>query len=443
MAVTGPTGPDRKTELRIELALFLAAVLVRVAYTLFRDIGDPIPWGTDSESYDVFARAISSGWGWLLHPDAALYRPPVYPLILAFFYAVTGGHPEVVQLFQALVGGVTVLLVYRFGRAWSGQSTALGAAIWLLLSPLQLDFSGKILREVWMVALNFGLVLSIVARDGREWRGLARTALLFTLLAHLDSRYLFHLPFCAGYFALAAANPAAPGGSARWFRIGPAIRAAFIFLGFTLAFSAPWAVRNALVYDQFVLIDPRALGRWGGRAATAVTGDPLSRADLLQAFEQKKEARLDSLSAEERDAYRAGVRPKFGQPHKAWFNFLEFWRIVKIVPEYRPFPDARFASSWSRSHNLSSLLFMGLLLPFFLLGIGRSLGRPDPPALVMLAFLAVHTLLHVLVHSVTRYRLPVEPFYALLAFRALMESRRPGLAPASASPIGRSGGVAP
>ena len=421
MSQTGGAGTPDRVNRRIALGLFVAAVVVRLVYAWFRDLGDPIPVGTDSVSYDVFARAIAAGFGWITHPDPSCYRPPIYPMILAFFYKLSGGHPQVVQIFQSLVGAATVLLLYDFGCRWANPRVGLLAALWLLFNPLHLDFNGRILREVWMVLLNLVLVMSLVARDGRSPGGIMRTALTFTLLAHLDSRYLFHLPFFAGYYALAAARPGPGGGVKRWFDIPGALKPLLLFLGLTVALSTPWAIRNAVAYDHFVLIDPRALERWSGRARTAVTGDHLSRADVLKQFEAKKAAGLDSVTAEERDAFRAGVRPRFGQPHKAYFNFLEFWRMFKIRAEYRPFPDARFASTWSKSHNMASLAFMGLLLPFFLFGAWRALAHPDPPALVMLAFIAVHTLLHVVVHSVTRYRLPVEPFYALIALRCAVD----------------------
>lgn len=445
MSQTGAAGNRDRVNGRIAWGLFVAAVVVRVIYAWFRDLGDPIPVGTDSVSYDVFARAITHGFGWIAHPDPALYRPPVYPMILAFFYALSGGHPQVVQIFQALVGAATVVLLYDFGSRWANPRVGLLAALWLLVSPLQLDYNGRILREVWLVLLNLVLVMSLVARDARTPGGVMRTALTFTLLAHLDSRYIFHLPFFAGYYALAGAQPAPARGARRWFDIPAALKPTLIFVALTLALSAPWALRNAVAYDHFVLIDPRVLERWGTRATTAVTGDHLGRAETLKQFEARKSAGLDSLTAEEREAFQAGVRPKFGQPHKAWFNFLEFWRLFKIRPEYRPFPDARFASSWSKSHNMASLAFMGLLLPFFLFGAWRALARPDPPALVMLAFIAVHTLLHVVVHSVTRYRLPIEPFYALIAFRCgveLLGPERRGLPPGALPLDARKGGAA-
>lgn len=411
------------------LLLFGVALAIRLAWTWRRDLGDPVPFGTDSVSYDAFARAILSGTSWISHPGPELFRPPGYPMALAVLYALFGGHLALVQLSQSLVGATSVLLVYEFGRRHAGATPALLAALWLLVNPLHLEFNGKLLRETWLVLLNVGLVASLLADDGRRARGVWRTALLFTLLAHFDSRYLFHLPFFAVYYALAPGGR--PAGAARWLSTG---RAALLFVLATLVFSAPWAIRNAVAYDRFVLIDTRALDRWGRRAQSAVAGDADSPARLLADFEAGKTARLDSLGAEERQAFERGIRPRFGQPHKAIFNLAEFWRIVHVQPEYRPFPDARFASRWSRSHNLSSLLFMGLLLPGFLLGAWWGLTRWDRFTLVIVAFIAVHTLLHVLVHSVVRYRLPVEPLYALVSFREMVRWFRGRSRPAEDDP---------
>jgi hypothetical protein len=175
-----------------------------------------------------------------------------------------------------------------------------------------------------------------------------------------------------------------------------------------------------VAYDRFVLIDPPTLDRWGKRAAASLTGDWLDPEDQLAAFETPKRASFDTLSAVEREAFAAGVRPGHGQPTQAIFNFAEFWRIVHLTSVYRPFPDARFGPPWSVEHNVASFLFMGLLLPVFLAGARRALAAGDRVAILLLAFVAVHTLLHVLVHSVVRYRLPVEPFFALIAFQEIV-----------------------
>lgn len=404
------------------LILFVAALAVRLLYSWRRDLGDPIPVGTDSVSYDAFARAILGGTSWIAHPGPELFRPPGYPIVLAALYTLSGGHLALVQLFQSVIGAGSVWLVYEFGRRQMGARPALLAAVWLLVNPLHLDYNGKILRETWLVLMNVGLLASILAGDRLRWPGIGRTALIFTLLIHFDSRYVFHLPFFAVYYALVT-----EGGRPLAARVAAAARATLIFVAATVAFSAPWAVRNAIAYDHFVLIDTRALERWGSRARSAVTGDHLSPREIMAGFEAKKAARIDSLSAEERAAFRAGLRPKSGQPHKAIFNLMEFWRIVHLKAEYRPLPDGRFASAWSKAHNLSSLIFIGLLLPGFLLGVWWGVRTGDRATLLIAAFILVHTLLHVLVHSVVRYRLPVEPLYALVSFREMLRwtARRP------------------
>lgn len=434
---------DARRDRATVLALFLAALVIRVVYTLLIDVGRAIPPGSDSVSYDNFARAILAGTGWIFHPGPELYRPPGYPFILALLYAITGKSLAVVQCLQSLAGAASVVLVYEFGRRHVGRTAALLAAVWLLVNPLHLDFNGRLLRETWLVLLNVALLASLLAGDGLRARGVWRTALLFTLLAHVDSRYLFHLPFFAAYYALAAGGgtraersrpattPNAAAGGARGAAAAPvtgwahrrvvnipgAVRPTLLFAAAVVLFSAPWAIRNALAYDHLVIIDPRVLGLWGGRARTAVVGESRPAQETYAGWETLKQARLDSLSAEERAAFQAGLRPKSGQPARAIYNVTELWRIMRLRPEYRPLPDGRYMGVWSRSHNAASLLFMGLLLPAFLLGAWRALARADRFGLVLLAFIAVHTLLHVVVHSTTRYRLPVEPFYGLIAFQ--------------------------
>ena len=416
MADPGAPRKDARFD-RSSIWLFIAAVTVRVLYTVLRDVGNPIPFGTDAQSYDTFARAILSGTDWIAHPGPELFRPPGYPMTLAVLYLVTAGHLAIVQLLQSIVGALSVVLVFELGRRRFGRTPALLAAIWLLVNPLHLDYSGKLLRETWLVFLNVALVASLLARDGLSTKGVIRTALLTTVLVHFDSRYVFHLPFFAAYFAIVA------GGDGRRLAIRRAVRPTALFVLCVVLFSAPWAIRNAVAYDHFVLIDPRTIDRWGRRARTSVTGDVLSGGTALERFEAQKDSAFAALTLEEQAAWRAGVRPTRGQPAKAIFNFTEFWRIVHLKPEYRPLPDGRFAPPWSPEHNVSSLIFMGLLLPGFVLGSWYALQGRNTAALLFLAFIAVHTLLHVLVHSVVRYRLPVEPLVALVSFWAMTSAR--------------------
>ncbi|MDZ4805627.1 MAG: hypothetical protein SGI90_12270 [Candidatus Eisenbacteria bacterium] len=408
-------------DFRLAWALFLGALIVRLAYIALRDLGNAVPTGTDAVSYDVFARAILAGSSWLTHPGAELFRPPGFPVILAAQYALFCGNMDVVQLSQAFVGAASVVLLFEFGRRHVDRKAALLAAAWLMINPLHLDFAGKLLRENWLVLLNIAVIASLLAKDGLATKGLIRTALLFTLLMHIDSRYVFHLPFFALYISLAKPSKQALLG---WSRLTASIKPTALFLLVVLAASAPWAIRNAVAYDRFVLIDPRALDRWANKAKASVAREAESRALPMAGFEARKTAQFDSLTTEEQAAFRAGIRPGSGALTKATFNLTEFWRLYHNHSEYRPFPDARFASRWSLEHNVSSLVFMGLLLPFFVIGVVRGVQTADRVILVMTAFIIVHTLLHVVVHSVTRYRLPVEPFYALIAMQSIVKQSR-------------------
>ena len=88
MTKINPAANPRDT--RLAWALFVGALIVRLFYIAYRDLGNAIPVGTDAVSYDVFARAILSGTGWLTHPGPELFRPPGYPMILAAQYALFG-----------------------------------------------------------------------------------------------------------------------------------------------------------------------------------------------------------------------------------------------------------------------------------------------------------------------------------------------------------------
>src|SRR5512137_1693085 len=117
--------PDARRDRTTVIVLFLAALAIRVVYTLLKDVGHAIPPGTDCVSYDNYARAILAGTGWIAHPGPELFRPPGYPFALAALYALTGRNLALVQCLQSIVGAASVVLVYEFGRRQIGRTAAL------------------------------------------------------------------------------------------------------------------------------------------------------------------------------------------------------------------------------------------------------------------------------------------------------------------------------
>src|SRR6185503_18781508 len=61
--------------------------------------------------------------------------PPVYPLFLAAIYAVFGAHPVAAGLVQAVLGGVTVLLIIALSSLLLGPREGLLAGVLAAIYP--------------------------------------------------------------------------------------------------------------------------------------------------------------------------------------------------------------------------------------------------------------------------------------------------------------------
>jgi len=366
------------------LAVVAVAVAVRVAMTIVTVRAEPELAG-DQKSYDAFATAIVSG-DWIGKPVS--YREPVYPLLVAAVYTVTGGNQTAARMVNALLGGLTCLALYGLGRRVFGAGVGLVAAAWYAVYFHSVAHSAYLLREalVTLLATVLWITLWETMRGTRRTRWAILSALLYVVLVHTDARFLFHAPFILALLLV---------GSGGWRR---GLAAAVIFFSVFTVGMLPWQVRNYLVYDRIVLVNTRTL------VADAPWRD-YSGAEPIAGLEEKP------------PDTRTGVRRLTGA-RKALYDLTEFYRAFRFRGEVRNNSNV-WEKAWSPVHNWTSILGYGILIPFFLLGYWLILSRRMTEAYVLVAPVAAHTILHVLKWGRYRYRIPIEPLLILVAFFAI------------------------
>ena len=162
------------------LAIFVVAVGLRFARVLAdpptaAEVLTPL---SDSTDYDLLARQILAGLGWVgPEGDPTVIRPPLYPLFVALVYGVFGsGNLLAVALVQGVLGGVgsalTALVARRLGApAWAGLAAGLVDAFY----PVFVFQAGLILTEAPHRPLQMGAVLMTLrlAEDRRLWPAVA------------------------------------------------------------------------------------------------------------------------------------------------------------------------------------------------------------------------------------------------------------------------------
>ena len=437
----------RKSDWRLPFILFFCSLLVRVLYVVFLNVnrlshGQNIfrLHGDDQGSYWKFAMAILEGRSWLTSDVS--FRPPLYPLFLSFIASVFGPGKNFITIMvaQCVIGSFSVLLIYFIAKTIFNKRTAVLSASWAALYPLFLYYCGFLLGET-MVIFLFLLFTFVLVTFLREKKPLlmAGSGILYAFLIHADPRFLFYFPFVFLYLLIGLAN------------LKETVKPFVIFSLAVLLFSVPWAVRNHFAYkDRFVLIDTRTLDVWAKRTATNVQGRPGNgpdsagsrRINRIEKFEEWKkqtlrgnsgdgrDARDDNgsgkgparkISQEERSAFENGVRPSFSISGLYLHHFIEFWRFARFTPGYNPYPDLRFERKWGTGRNIIGMAFTGVLFPLLAAGIFFCLKGRDRFRLIICALVFTHLLLHVIVHSRERYRMPIEGFIFMVAFYGLWE----------------------
>jgi tetratricopeptide (TPR) repeat protein len=180
------------------LGILAVALCIRVVYALqmrsspYFDHPD-----VDQRFYVEAGRAVAEGREILPGP---LVRPPLYGWWLGSIFKCFGPGLLVPRLFQALVGTLTVLLVFRLGaRAFDARTGCvaafLAATYWVLVY-----YDGELLRESLANPLNLaGVLMTLKLSEKPSWRSATGSGLAWGFSALLRSQVLAVVPFLGAW----------------------------------------------------------------------------------------------------------------------------------------------------------------------------------------------------------------------------------------------------
>jgi hypothetical protein len=401
-----------RRDLAVGLGIAALAVALRLLYVFLAGRGVGIDPHDDSITYDSFARLMLTG-DWWNKPVA--FREPLYPALMALAYSLPGPEIRMLQVVQALIGGATAWILVAGLRPLVRWPVVVLTALLVAVDPHRIALSAMPLRETLVgFLLAAALVLTLRMATGAVKWGLVLLALTLALLIHADVRFA---PLSLMVPVMMLIVNGSPGRTLR--------RSAAVF-ALLLVFMVPYQVRNQMAFGRPVLVTERVLDEWlpmagarlagarvvGARLARTPALAPPLRQEWLRTWEARKRAELDRMAPDERALFLGGGRPAMKPLDIYWFQFREYWAFAVWWGEYRPYLDGRYAKPWSPSHILASSLVMLpflLFLPFAWVGPTRSERRV---LLALLAFLAVHATIHVMVWARDRYRYPVEVILA-------------------------------
>lgn len=406
-----------------------------------------------------------------LGPDAITRWAPAYEFFQAFAYSLLRPEPWAAKALQVLVSTATVGLIYALTLRLGGRRPARIAAFVAALYPSFIAYSHYLYPETLYILLLTGSVYAFFRKPGNPARGdLAASGVLFGLAVLTRSVAVHFLPVWIGWSLLRG----------RWREA----RNVAIVAGIALAVVAPWTLRNARLYERFVLVDPIAglvgyyafnkqpLNRDIGyrqrfdsdrprcRVPVLLGRDPLPPVEELVALFPPAGYRfLASTERLEHTVYTMRFEASVNLPVMGSCevrNGLAYlrqhpWQVLGMLPvrAYAFFGPTSFLlrSSYTGVYPggpLGEAAYPGVkaavaasTMAVFLLAI-LAFGRPGlPPIAEWLAlFSAYYVALHAVATTFSRYRLPLVPFAIALGALWLAKPRAPAGRPRRAIVVG-------
>lgn len=380
--------------------------------------GAPTAHFGDAPAYQLAARSLATTGRYPLRTDPLFFRPPGYPVFLA---AVTLGHPERVvaaKVANAATMSLAVLVLAAIAaRLFRHRGAGLAAGILAALDPSLAQVSIDLQSEPLFLLLLCASGFLLLAAVDRPSSGLGAAAGVCLGLAALTR------PSAIAVAPLLAA----PLADARYpVRIRAHLAASGI-LGFVLSV-APWTVRNAIVFHEFIPISDV-----GGFNFEVGNSDAMARFFEIRtrpAYDEWSDEtyalvarRIDGLrsrgiaspGAVSNELVRERLAAMAARPRAALRLLLR-----KCLDWLRPYPNPMF---WPRS---VVLVVGGLYVVLTALAVLGLIMAPRRGVMVFaLAFLALSMAAHVLTVVGWRYRVPYwDPVLILYAAPTLAALRR-------------------
>jgi 4-amino-4-deoxy-L-arabinose transferase-like glycosyltransferase len=369
---------------------------------------------TDDQAYYVrSAQYLAEGEGYRepFSESVTARWPPGYPLVLSALFLVVGPSLLAAQVLNAVLGTLSVALVYLLGMRLFNHLVGLTGAALLAFFPAQVFFSSLLMTEALVTAGLLALLWLVFTRVSQRrrlsLRWLVVAGLAIGLLAMVRGEVALLAPLLGVYWVVRGIS---------WPR---ALASTALVVGAMAAVFAPWTVRNMLQLDSPVIL-------------TTGTGGALIQGHAEDAAGDLNQKIYDSLRAQYADRpeperqvaeNNAGIREsvEFMVTHP-----LDELRLIplKLYYLYRDDPGGR---TWAQLRRLgveddSIFRRLGdayyfLVLWLSILGAvtaGRDLFRGDrlllPLVVVMWSF--VYGFVYV---GDGRYHFPLVPLLCLFA----------------------------
>ena len=271
--------------------LFSLALALRTAWVL---AVDRVGWVlNDALMYHALASGIIEGNGFTdLTGQPMAQWPPGFPGLLAFLYWVFGQHPVVGELFNALLGALTVVVLYLAVDRALGRRVATIAAFILCVMPGPILWTDMLLSET-LLTFVFVCFFALVVRSRPTWAWAVALGAVIGLGVMVRGEALtWGLVPLVLWFRQVSWRTWLP-------------RMALMGLVVLIAMT-PWTIRNARTMGAFVPLATNSSGTlWVGHNPDATGAQMYPPPEYYEQFGTEAPAReLDSAAALRSEAIR-------------------------------------------------------------------------------------------------------------------------------------------
>ncbi len=407
------------------LGVVAVAVFVRVVYAW--SLGNQAPTWADEHVHDEIAwKLVQTG----CYESSAYRATPFVPGCMAAVYAVFGHDYRAARICQGITGGVLLVLsIVGIGSILFNRTTGLLAGIGVALYPQLIYLSGLFYAEHMFAVLLSMMVFCLV-----RWQQVQQNAwlvvggVLLGLSALCRPVALGVAPFVLAYVG--------------WKATGARRRLKVLF--FLLAAGAvvlPWTVRNAMVFRHFVLISTGSgLHLWRGNNEVS-QGDADDRhlipfGDLwkervacLGTVEREKVIKcVEKLQAEVGQLDEVEGDHRFAAEGRRWLiaHPQEFLKqsYRRLITLYSAFSRTLSKNETTNARNrLIAAASFYPVLGFGLIGVVLAWRRTRASWVVHGVIVGL-TLVYLPMTACTRFRMPLDSLWILLASASVVEMLR-------------------
>lgn len=374
-------------------ALVVAAILLGSAYSLY--LGNNLRYPDEEDYYSIAVNLVTSQVYTIdgSHPTA--FRPPGYPLILAFF-ALVNSSVIFLRIINFIALGVSIYLLHRILREQVAPLSGVIGGLLVFAYPVLFYTAGTLYPQT----IAGCLLLLIIYMSSRKRSSVVPHALigfLFGYLVLMIPNVLAILPVLLIWMVIIDKTK---------------IRyAAIVFLVAILTIT-PWTIRNYTTFGTFVFISSNfglnlLLGNSENTTPNAGVTVDISKYDAVA-------SKLDEI---ERDAYYRSAAIRFISENRYYTVKMYF---LKLANHFNYRNQLETGSEASRMGDIIMLLSYGFIL--LLVIVRMILSRRYPLSLLELLILLLYlgnALVSAVFFTRIRFRLPFDLLLIIIAATSL------------------------